>query len=589
MMLEFLTYDLKVAVLLAVFYMFYRLMLARETFHRVNRLVLLLTAIASFVLPLCVITMHETVVMEGSVTIGGVSLDMGTAVVEEPSTPLWQIILPTLYIIGMVATLSYTCWSLFRILRIIKHSERHPQDDGIILCVTNHAEMAPFSWMHYIVMNRSDYETNDAAILTHERGHIRFHHSWDLLLVDTLTALQWFNPAIWMLRSDLRAIHEYEADGAVLSQGINARQYQYLLITKAASIGGYSLANGISHSTLKNRINMMLHTKSNRTSLLKLLIFVPIVAVALVVNAEKVQDVVYAQPETASEALAESAQPEIAAREGDEKFVVKGLVYDLNVDKLSPIVGAVVQVDGTKRGTVTGKDGRFQIEVSHGETLKFAYVGYESTRLSVGKPMAGEDLKIGLLPEGSNPNQSFDVVEEMPEFPGGSDALMKYLATNVHYPEAAEKAGVQGRVIVTFVVDSDGSISDASIIKSVDPSLDQEALRLVNSMPKWTPGKQDGKVVRVKYTIPISFALQGKDEAHEMQLTNDAPIKSLVVVGHNKSDILYIVDGKEISYDQFQSIDPKTIESMEVLKDKTAIEKYGDKAKNGVIIVNLKK
>ena len=569
--------------------MFYRLLLARETFHRVNRIVLLLTAIASFVLPLCVITMHETVVVEGTVGFGEVSVDMGTAVVEEESVPLWQIVLPTLFIIGMVATLSYTLCSLFRILRIIKHSEHYPQQDGITICVTDHAEMAPFSWMHYIVMNRSDYEAEDAAILTHERGHIRFRHSWDLLLVDTLTALQWFNPAIWMLRSDLRAIHEYEADGVVLSQGINARQYQYLLITKAASIGGYSLANGISHSTLKNRINMMLHKKSNRTSLLKLFALVPIVAVALAVNAEKVQDVVYAQPETAFEAVTESAEPETVAKEGDEKFVVKGLVYDLNVDNLSPIVGAVVQVDGTKRGTVTGKDGRFQIEVSHGETLKFAYVGYQSTLLCVGKPMAGEDLKIGLLPEGSNPNQSFDVVEEMPQFPGGGEALMKYLATNVHYPEAAEKAGVQGRVIVTFVVGTDGSISDASIIKSVDPSLDQEALRLVNSMPNWTPGKQDGKAVRVKYTIPISFALQGKDEPQALQLTNDAPIKSIVVVGYNKSEILYIVDGKEIPYDQFSTIDPKTIESMEVLKDKTALEKYGDKAKNGVIIVNLKK
>ena len=304
------------------------------------------------------------------------------------------------------------------------------------------------------------------------------------------------------------------------------------------------------------------------------------------------------QPEASStedliaEAVAESTQPEkaeIVVTDDNEKFVVKGLVYDLNVDKLSPIVGAIVQVDGTKRGTVTDKEGRFQIEVSHGETLVFAYIGYESTRLCVGKPMAGEDLKIGLLPEGSNPNQSFDVVEEMPQFPGGNDALMKYLASNVRYPEVAEKAGIQGRVIVTFVVGSDGSISDATILKSVDPSLDQEALRLVNGMPNWTPGKQDGKPVRVKYTIPISFALQGKDEPQALQLTNDAPIKSLVVVGYNTSDILYIVDGKEISYDQFKAIDPKTIESMEVLKDKTAIEKYGDKAKNGVIIVKLKK
>ena len=218
-MIEFLTYDLKVAMLLAVFYMFYRLMLARETFHRVNRIVLLLTAVASFVLPLCVITIHETVSMQraANVAVGSFQVDMAN---EDPATPLWQIILPILFIIGMVATLAHTLSSLFRIIRIIRHSELHPQADGTTICVTGNASLAPFSWMHYIVMNRSDYETSDAAILAHERGHIRLYHSWDLLLVDTLTALQWFNPTMWMLRSDLRAIHEYEADAEVLSQGI---------------------------------------------------------------------------------------------------------------------------------------------------------------------------------------------------------------------------------------------------------------------------------------------------------------------------------------------------------------------------------
>ena len=321
MMLGFLIYDTKVAVLIAVFYMFYRLMLARETFHRVNRVVLLLTAIASFVLPLCVITMHETVTMEAlpMVSVGDIQLDEIMPMTEPVmETPLWQILLLVLFIIGMLATLGHTLMSMFRILLLIKRSEKHPQPDGPTICVSGNAKVPPFSWMHYIVMNQSDFAESNAAILAHERGHIRLKHSWDLLLVDTLTAFQWFNPAMWMLRSDLRAIHEYEADGAVLSLGINARQYQYLLITKAASIGGYSLANGISHSTLKNRINMMLHKKSNQTSLLKLFTLVPIVAVALVVNAEKVQDVVYTQPEAFStedliaEAVAESTQPEKA-------------------------------------------------------------------------------------------------------------------------------------------------------------------------------------------------------------------------------------------------------------------------------------
>ncbi|MBO6187120.1 MAG: M56 family metallopeptidase, partial [Prevotella sp.] len=245
MMTDFLTYDAKVAVLILAFYICYRLLLSKETFHCVNRLVLLGTAVLSFLLPLCVITMHETVVApRPEIAIG----EVGMAVVDEVQEPWWHYALPTLFIIGVVTTLGHTIVSLVRVIRLIRKSEQHPLDDGTVVCVTDRP-VSPFSWMHYIVMNREDYEAHDAAILAHERGHIRLHHSWDLLLVDTLTALQWFNPAMWMLRQDLRAIHEYEADGAVLSQGFNARQYQYLLITKAASIGGYSIANGISHST----------------------------------------------------------------------------------------------------------------------------------------------------------------------------------------------------------------------------------------------------------------------------------------------------------------------------------------------------
>ena len=254
-MTNFLIYDAKVAVLIIVFYMFYRLMLSRETFHRVNRVVLLLTAVASFVLPLCVITMHKTVRMEAVPTVSVGDLQMEVAADAGPVW--WQMLLPLIFIIGVVATLGHTLTSILKVWLLIRRSEQHLQPDGTIVCVTGNAEVSPFSWMHYIVMNRSDYEEHNAAILAHERGHIRLRHSWDLLLVDLLTALQWFNPAMWMLRQDLRAIHEYEADGEVLSQGINARQYQYLLISKASGIGGYSIANGISHSTLKNRITMM--------------------------------------------------------------------------------------------------------------------------------------------------------------------------------------------------------------------------------------------------------------------------------------------------------------------------------------------
>ena len=527
-MTDFLIYDAKVAALIAIFYMFYRLVLARETFHRVNRLTLLLTAIASFVLPLCVITLHETVTVEAvpKVLVGDVQMEVAT----DPEPQLWQILLPTLFIIGVVVTLGHTLTSMFRILMLIKRSEKHPQPDGITICVTGNYQIQPFSWMHYIVMNRRDYEDCNPAILAHERGHIRLRHSWDLLLVDTLTALQWFNPAMWMLCQDLRAIHEYEADGAVLSQGINARQYQYLLISKAVGIGGYSLANGISHSTLKNRINMMLHKKSERRSLLKLLALIPIVGIALAVNAEKVIDVRYDEPQ--------KQQP---VKKGKKAGTIKVNGQEIKVVEQDDIV------------TMEG-----EVEAPAQE---------------------------------SPADDAFDVVEQMPEYPGGPKALMEFLNNNVQYPAEAEKAGIQGRVIATFVVEKDGSISQPTVVKSVNPLLDAEAIRVISAMPNWIPGKQNGKVVRVKYTVPLSFNLDGGGEEIDHLCREDGTIVEIDIEKGDTAIVkpLFIVDGKVMDGRKVYSINPKTIERYYMQNGQEAIEKYGDKAKDGVVLITLKK
>ena len=693
-MIDFLIYDAKVAVLIAVFYMFYRLLLSRETFHRVNRIVLLTTAVVSFVLPLCVITLHETVSMPMPTLAvdADALLTEPVAEAEVPQVPLWQIVLPILFIIGMVATLAHTLWSLFRILKLIKNSEQHPQQDGTCICVTGNADLSPFSWMHYIVMNRSDYEAADPAILAHERGHIRLRHSWDLLLVDTLTALQWFNPAIWMLRQDLRAIHEYEADGEVLSLGINARQYQYLLITKAASIGGYSLANGISHSTLKNRIHMMLHKKSSSNRLLKLIALIPIVGITLALNAETVTDVVYTNdtaeapsvetmiadaikkaetesteadskvitfrvvfwPENAHIAgvpvkvikngktiletetddngqaavkapfgstvmftlvdktkevkvtkelldIAAKRTISVAFGEGAENFenkpvTVKGVVYDSEPTP-TPIVGAIVRVVGSTKGVVTNQKGEFSIETSTGEALLFTYVGYEPEQIGVAQLYKdNQDCAVHL--KHTSTTKVYDVVEEMPQFPGGVGKMMEYLAVNLHYPKEAEAKGLQGRVIANFVIEPDGSITNAKVVKPLDPALDAEALRLVNGMPKWTPGKQDGVSMRVKYTIPITFTLGDGPASHALkeQAANQRP--EVIAIGYDdgtarnglqEEQPLIIVDDKEVPFEQLGKIDPKTIDHMDVLKGKSGTEKYGAKGKNGVVLITTKK
>ena len=510
-MTGFLIYDAKVAVLIVVFYMFYRLLLSKETFHCVNRVVLLSTALLSFILPLCVITTHQTVVLDAvpMVSVGNVQMEMATD--EQPAQ--WQYVIPLLYIIGVVVVLSHTLLSVWRVLMLVRRSERIPQADGTTLCVVPD-EVPPFSFCSFIVMNRNDYNTGDSAILAHERGHIRQHHSCDVLLVDLLTALQWFNPAMWMLRADLRAIHEYEADGAVLSQGINARQYQYLLITKAASIGGYSIANGISHSTLKNRITMMLQKKSPRSRFMKLLALVPIVGIALALNAETVNDYVYQQPQ---KKLVKKGSKSATTKMGN------------NTIEIVPSQDAAEQADPAKavEWVVAKEPDKKPIVLLEGHRITYETFTRmdpdEIASITVLKDQPavdqyGEEARNGVIlittkkgvevftPVEQNP-EYFDVVEQMPEFPGGAQALFGFVAKNIRYPKAAEDAGIQGRVIVTFVVMKDGSIGEVKVAKGVSPELDGEAVRCVKSMPKWKPGMQKGQAVNVKYTMPLSFRL----------------------------------------------------------------------------------
>ena len=547
-MMEFLIYDLKVALLVAAFYMFYRLLLSHETFHRTNRLVLLATAIASFILPLCVITLHKTVVVSGH---GLVSLEgLGMAEVAdaaEPQMPLWQIVAIVVFFVGLAVTLGHTLMGILEVWRLVTHSERHQEPDGIVVCVTDR-DVSPFSFCRYIVLSRSDYEAHEASVLAHERGHIRQRHSLDVLLVDTLTALQWFNPAMWMLRQDLRAIHEYEADAAVLSQGINMRQYQYLLIQKAVATCGYSVANGITHSTLKNRIHMMLtNKKTNRASWLKLLAMLPIVGAALALNAETVNHYVYEDTQEQPQKKVvkkgrKASQVKVNAKTIEvktDKDVVTGenVTVELNADKQKSTGKKLVFLDEVLEGpeplividgkvaTVEQLKALDQEEVDNITVLKKAkeplevYAKHFNADTSNGILFINTkeyvkngkkevvDVAVKKSEEEAEPEGAFDVVEQMPEFPGGAAGMMKFIAENVKYPEEAYSKGIEGRVLVQFIIEKDGSVTNVKVIKKVNDAIDAEAVRVVKAMPKWKPGKQNGREVRVKYTIPVSFRL----------------------------------------------------------------------------------
>ena len=530
-MLEFLKYDLKVAVLIAIFYLFYRLLLSRDTFHRLNRVVLLATAVASFVLPLCVFTFHHTVVLES--VRSSVAIGKPLATIVEPSMTWWQMAVVTVFFLGVLIVVGHVVWSVVQVVRLIMHSERHPQEDGVVIAVTQR-KVSPFSWMRYIVLNVADFEHQDPAIMAHERAHIRRRHSLDILLVDTLTALQWFNPAIWMLRQDLRAIHEYEADAAVLSQGINMRQYLYLLIQKAVVSGGYSIANGITHSTLKNRIKMMLnHKKSNGTSWLKLLALLPILGTFLALNAETVTEYVYQNPQKKIEKKGRKAgKVNVSGKTIEvEADTAATAPVSIHVELKDGVENPLVVIDG-KHATMEELQALDPQTIDNISVLKdkaslevFGEDGKNGVIIVTTKDAAREALTMTLQPASStatsddvevvvvdmypetHDSDAFDVVEKMPEYPGGIEAFMKFLSENVRYPEAASKAGIQGRVLVNFIVEKDGSISNIHVIQNVNEYLDAEAVRVVGAMPKWTPGMHEGKAVRVKYTVPISFRL----------------------------------------------------------------------------------
>ena len=288
-MITFLTYQLKVAVIMAVFYIFYRLFLIKDSWHRLNRIVLLSTALLSFLLPFCIITITKTEILPMPVT---QLMQADSSTPAQPVTPWWHIALMAVYSAGVVFVLSRVLASVLHVRRIIRHARKEVLADDTELYIMP-GNAASFSWMGHIVISEADWNNHETAIINHEKAHVALRHSIDVLITDIIAAAQWFNPAIWMLRIDLRAVHEYEADDTVLRTGTDLRSYQYLLISKAAAMNGYTIANNFNHSILKNRIFMMEKETSTRRSLLRALYLLPLVCISLALNAQTKVNYVY--------------------------------------------------------------------------------------------------------------------------------------------------------------------------------------------------------------------------------------------------------------------------------------------------------
>lgn len=284
MIYPFFIYSLKVGVCLALFWLFFRVLLSRETFHHLNRIVLLSGVAMSFLLPLCVITIRRELPPLPDGLFDGALSAVQT---PQPAADLfpWQRVLGSLFAAGIGVTVLRILVSLVGVWRMIRRGRRERLDDGTVL-VRFVTRVRPCSWGRFVLISDHDLAEDGAAILAHERAHVRLRHSVDLLVMDLAGCLQWFNPAMWLLRRELRQIHEYEADEAVLRSGVDARSYQMLLIKKAVGGRWYSVANSLNHSNLKNRITMMLQKRSSRRSRARVLLLLPLVGLALGAFAE---------------------------------------------------------------------------------------------------------------------------------------------------------------------------------------------------------------------------------------------------------------------------------------------------------------
>ena len=471
---EVLLYTITSAFVLGILYVPYTLLLKKEDFFRFNRLTLLGILALSIGLPLCNIpalsadnqpVVHAAQLQMIEIGIPIMQMADETDGPSHTSSPTWFQVASLIFLLGMVTVL---CLRLIQMGKmgseIRKGSLWHSVEDGVdIHC---HAgAVAPYSWLHHIVISLEDYEKNGHEIILHEKGHIHNLHSFDILLLTLVEMLQWWNPLVYMLGMSLRDVHEYEADDYVLHQGVSLRDYQNLLIRKAVGASSYTFANNFNHSLTKKRITMMCKKKSNPWMRSKVLYAVPMVAIAL------------------------------------SAFATPAFVNPIEKDMESG-------------GTSSLTEGKVTNNFPIGQTDQQKKKGTAK--------MKGDKV--------------LDTCDKLPEFEGGQEQLMKLLQANVRYPETAQSMGVQGRIVVEFIVEKDGSVSDVKVCKKdITPSLEgatviaygedkpkpteeelrkatkaleEETIRVARlTSGKWTPGEQDGQKVRVKFSLPLTFRL----------------------------------------------------------------------------------
>lgn len=602
-MQTFLPYLLKAAACLAVFWTFFRVMLSRTTLYRFNRLVLLAGTALAMLLPLCVITRYREIpVMPELPQV------VFAAPAPEVSAPAfsWQTVAAVLFGAGAVATGLHTLWSLGCVARLVGRGRRERLTDGVVLVRTSRT-VSPFSWGRYIVLPERLEAADEASILLHERAHLRLGHTFDLLWMDAACLLQWFNPAVWLLRRELREVHEYEADAAVLAAGTDARAYQMLLIKEAAGGRWYSVANSFNHSKLKNRITMMLRKRSSRWAGARVLLLLPLVGVALGAFAEtryvisddkdKKENVtvrIERSKRSGTEARDKSQFLADTVRVEGSKLLISGAQDDplvlVNGEPVSSL--DEVPVDQVKSITVI-KDSvaavKYGPKAVHGVVLIDLGKDPEEfpqsmARLGIQAGNAGLMAAVAALKAARDQIPEEEYAEAMEKI-RAARAEMKTsmergewlrLRDSSYFDSAEWKEAQKKLEAVGDYFDSDEWKEAQKKLEAVGEYFDseewQEAQRTMETLDKFSDqlsGRIDAAVVPSSGShIIIGNASVGKDTFAGMKI---------------------YIDGEEASSEEVDRLEPEKIRSVEVCTGKKAVRRYGEQAAEGVVEIKTRK
>ena len=547
-------YFLKINVAIALFYAFYRLFFYKDTFFAWRRTALLCFFAVSTAVPLLNIQ-HWIVQQEPMAAMA----DLYAAVVlpeltltPQPETDWRQLMADDIVFAYWLVAALLALRFLVQLAGIVRLARRCPTQkiDGTTVHLLPRAE-GPFSFFRWIFVC-PDAHTGDELheILTHERTHARQWHSIDVLTGELACIVCWFNPFAWLMKREIRTNLEYMADEKVLETGHDSRTYQYHLLGLSHHKAAATIYNSFNVLPLKKRIIMMNKRRTRAIGRTKYLMFLPLAALLMIVSnieavARATQKITTEVIEAVTPAETPDVQPQpenivpLPQQEKSDKVTYKGKIVD---EAGNPLGDVKIIIDPKYQSMTTSTvndKGEFRVETSSKADILFEYTGKDGKTLAwmcrtteLAK-MDPDNMVIKLIPvKIIKPNVTdadvYEVVENMPEFPdGGMPGLMKYLSANIRYPEAAHKAGTQGRVTVQFVVGKDGSIGNVSILRGVDPALDAEAIRVISGMPKWKPGTQKGEPVNVRYTVPVMFRLTPEPVEK---------IDEMIVVGYRNPD-----------------------------------------------------